>query len=304
MTIAMLRLAGIPATAGFIGKFQLIEAAVDGGYTWLGIVIVIGSMISLAYYLRVVAAMWRDEAQPAPAQPGIDPAHRPRGARRRRARGATPRPPAPAAGRRSSSRSSWAPRSSSSASSRSRCSTSCSTPPRASSACASGAPAAADQGRLPAVRISAKADYAVRAAAELAAAGATGPSRASAIATAQDIPLKFLENILSRAAPAGHRARAARRRRRLLARPARGRDHASPTSCAPSRARWRRARRRRPSASTYTGAAEPLPRDVDRAAREPAQRARARHARRPRGRRAARRRSSALADDPEAWVKR
>ena len=30
----------------------------DGGYTWLGVVIVIGSMISLGYYLRVVAAMW------------------------------------------------------------------------------------------------------------------------------------------------------------------------------------------------------------------------------------------------------
>ena len=73
MTLAMLSLAGIPATAGFIGKFRLIEAAADGGYTWLGIVIVIGSMISLAYYLPVVAAMWRDEALPAPAEPGRDP---------------------------------------------------------------------------------------------------------------------------------------------------------------------------------------------------------------------------------------
>src|SRR4051794_33007076 len=58
MTISMLALAGIPATAGFIGKFNLIEAAVDGSYTWLGVFIVIGSMISLAYYLRVVAAVW------------------------------------------------------------------------------------------------------------------------------------------------------------------------------------------------------------------------------------------------------
>jgi NADH-quinone oxidoreductase subunit N len=58
MTIAMLSLAGIPATAGFIGKVYLIDAAVDGGYAWLGIFIVVGSMISLAYYLRVLAAMW------------------------------------------------------------------------------------------------------------------------------------------------------------------------------------------------------------------------------------------------------
>ncbi|HEX6390089.1 MAG TPA: proton-conducting transporter membrane subunit, partial [Solirubrobacteraceae bacterium] len=67
LTLAMLGLAGLPLTAGFWGKFRLIEAAVDGGYTWLGIVIVIGSMISLAYYLKVVAAIWMTPAaEPAP----------------------------------------------------------------------------------------------------------------------------------------------------------------------------------------------------------------------------------------------
>jgi NADH-quinone oxidoreductase subunit N len=58
MTLAMLSLAGIPGTAGFIGKIYLLEATVDGGYTWLGVFIVVGSMISLAYYLRVLAAVW------------------------------------------------------------------------------------------------------------------------------------------------------------------------------------------------------------------------------------------------------
>jgi NADH-quinone oxidoreductase subunit N len=58
MTIAMLALAGIPATSGFIGKVYLIDASVDGGYAWLGVVIVVGSMISLVYYLRVLAVMW------------------------------------------------------------------------------------------------------------------------------------------------------------------------------------------------------------------------------------------------------
>ena len=62
MTLSMLGLAGIPATAGFIGKFYLIDAAIDGDYAWLGVVIVIGSMISLAYYLKVIAAMWMAEA--------------------------------------------------------------------------------------------------------------------------------------------------------------------------------------------------------------------------------------------------
>jgi NADH-quinone oxidoreductase subunit N len=58
LTIAMLSLAGFPATVGFIGKFYLIDASVAGDYAWLGVVIVIGSVISLAYYLRVVALMW------------------------------------------------------------------------------------------------------------------------------------------------------------------------------------------------------------------------------------------------------
>jgi NADH-quinone oxidoreductase subunit N len=67
MTLAMLSLAGIPATAGFIGKFNLISAAVDGDLSWLGIVIVVGSMISLAYYIPVVAAMWGG-GEPVPAR--------------------------------------------------------------------------------------------------------------------------------------------------------------------------------------------------------------------------------------------
>ena len=58
MTIAMLSLAGFPATAGFFGKLYLIEAAVDNEYAWLGVMIVLGSAISLVYYLRVIAAVW------------------------------------------------------------------------------------------------------------------------------------------------------------------------------------------------------------------------------------------------------
>ena len=58
MTIGMLALAGIPGTVGFIAKFQLINALVNGAYTWLAIVLVVGSMISLGFYLRVVATIW------------------------------------------------------------------------------------------------------------------------------------------------------------------------------------------------------------------------------------------------------
>ena len=98
MTIAMLALAGIPATAGFIGKFYLIDATVAGGYTWLGVVIVIGSMISLGYYLPVIAAMWMREA-PA-AEPLGAAAGRPAGDGRRLARAATSSRPEPAGTRR------------------------------------------------------------------------------------------------------------------------------------------------------------------------------------------------------------
>ncbi len=73
MTLAMLGLAGIPATAGFVGKTYLIDALVDGHYAWLAIVLVIGSMISLGYYLPVVAAMWMRPA-PAGAQGAVTPA--------------------------------------------------------------------------------------------------------------------------------------------------------------------------------------------------------------------------------------
>ena len=77
MTIAMLSLAGFPATAGFFGKLYLIEAAVDNEYAWLGVAIVLGSAISLVYYLRVVAAVWMRSPSEAVAAP----------ARRRPARG-------------------------------------------------------------------------------------------------------------------------------------------------------------------------------------------------------------------------
>ena len=73
MTIAMLGLAGFPATAGFFGKVYLIGAAVDNGYAWLGVAIVVGSAISLAYYLRVVAAVWMRAPDARPAVTGATP---------------------------------------------------------------------------------------------------------------------------------------------------------------------------------------------------------------------------------------
>jgi NADH-quinone oxidoreductase subunit N len=77
MTIAMLSLAGIPGTVGFIGKLYLIRALVAGQYTWLAVVIVIGSMISLGYYLRVVATMWMSVPEREPAGARVTTAGQP-----------------------------------------------------------------------------------------------------------------------------------------------------------------------------------------------------------------------------------
>ncbi len=70
MTVAMLSLAGLPGTVGLWGKFFLIRAGFDGGYGVLGVAIVVGSIISLVYYLRVIATMWFGPVEvrlPAPA---------------------------------------------------------------------------------------------------------------------------------------------------------------------------------------------------------------------------------------------
>jgi NADH-quinone oxidoreductase subunit N len=58
MTLFMFSLAGFPPTVGFIGKFFLFSAAVANGYTWLVVVAVLMSVVSVYYYFRVVVHMW------------------------------------------------------------------------------------------------------------------------------------------------------------------------------------------------------------------------------------------------------
>jgi NADH-quinone oxidoreductase subunit N len=57
LTFMMLSLAGIPLTAGFIGKFVLLSTGASGNAWTLVIVLVVASTIGLYYYLRVIAAM-------------------------------------------------------------------------------------------------------------------------------------------------------------------------------------------------------------------------------------------------------
>jgi NADH-quinone oxidoreductase subunit N len=65
----MLALAGIPPTAGFMGKLYLFAAAVNGGYVWLTVIAVLMSAVSLYYYFRIVVQMYlRDEEGARPAE--------------------------------------------------------------------------------------------------------------------------------------------------------------------------------------------------------------------------------------------
>ena len=63
MLVFMVSLAGIPPTAGFIGKFYLFMAAIKAGLTWLAIVAVVLTAISAYFYLRVVMVMYMREPQ-------------------------------------------------------------------------------------------------------------------------------------------------------------------------------------------------------------------------------------------------
>lgn len=61
MALFMLALAGIPLTAGFLGKLYVFAAAVSGGYAWLAAIGVVNAVISAYYYLRVAGRMFFGE---------------------------------------------------------------------------------------------------------------------------------------------------------------------------------------------------------------------------------------------------
>jgi NADH-quinone oxidoreductase subunit N len=58
MALFMFSLTGIPPTAGFFGKFTILSAAVSAGHVPLAVLLVIASVISAYYYLKVVVSMY------------------------------------------------------------------------------------------------------------------------------------------------------------------------------------------------------------------------------------------------------
>ncbi len=65
LTIAMLSLAGIPLTAGFIGKFFMFSAALQSYHVVMVILAVVNAIISIFYYFRVIVAMYFRDADRA-----------------------------------------------------------------------------------------------------------------------------------------------------------------------------------------------------------------------------------------------
>jgi NADH-quinone oxidoreductase subunit N len=61
MTVFLFSLAGLPFGGGFLSKFYLLMASVNGGVAILAVALVVNSALSLYYYSRVVRAMWIED---------------------------------------------------------------------------------------------------------------------------------------------------------------------------------------------------------------------------------------------------
>ena len=66
--IGGLGLIGVPVTVGFISKWYLIRAALEQGWWWIGVLVLLSSLLALAYVWRVVEAAYFKE----PIDPGLE----------------------------------------------------------------------------------------------------------------------------------------------------------------------------------------------------------------------------------------
>ena len=68
-SLALISLAGIPLTGGFIGKFYIFSAAIQNGYIGLAVIGVLNSLVSVFYYFRLMVAMYMREPDAQAAEP-------------------------------------------------------------------------------------------------------------------------------------------------------------------------------------------------------------------------------------------
>jgi NADH-quinone oxidoreductase subunit N len=59
LVVFLLSLVGVPPLAGFFGKLLLFEAALDAGFTWLAVVAILNSVLSLGVYLRLIVPCYQ-----------------------------------------------------------------------------------------------------------------------------------------------------------------------------------------------------------------------------------------------------
>lgn len=75
LVLALLSLLGIPPLSGFVGKLEVFKAAIDADQAWLAIVAVVNTVVSLFYYLRVIAPTVLEAPHEVPTpDPGSAPA--------------------------------------------------------------------------------------------------------------------------------------------------------------------------------------------------------------------------------------
>ena len=61
LAITFLSFIGVPPLAGFAAKLSLFAAAIEAGYSWLAVVAAVNTVVSIAYYARVIAPMYFDD---------------------------------------------------------------------------------------------------------------------------------------------------------------------------------------------------------------------------------------------------
>jgi NADH-quinone oxidoreductase subunit N len=71
LTFFLIAMAGLPPTAGFLGKILILSVSFDAGYAWLGGVLIVGTAISLYAYAKIIRLMYQrgDAGHPRDAHP-------------------------------------------------------------------------------------------------------------------------------------------------------------------------------------------------------------------------------------------
>ena len=71
LSLCLLSLAGIPATAGFVGKWVVFEAGVRAGLTWLVVIGVLSSAVAAFFYLRIAGTMFLEDPEEGRVPPVV-----------------------------------------------------------------------------------------------------------------------------------------------------------------------------------------------------------------------------------------